>query len=560
MPSPAKARRSIRVEGSYDDAVRILQADADANGWTIVSDTAWPGYERIPVPHHAGLHAHDGRGQGSGIRDRGSGSSTHVFVQGGVGGLLCAVASWCAFHRASLQGHQRRAHARPHASRPRRARDVRWPSTGPLTTTMAGLRNREVSPLAFESLLPNVDAFMAIDDEWAFEAMRALRPRNGDPASAGASGSAALGGLLALCRDRSMPEHAPRLGLSTTAPRSLVIVSEGVTDPDVWRVGRPQRDTTKAARSAGVAAALRRADSRHDVATGSAPVDTQVHDSDDPLLSIWRISWIAHILPRIARRSAERQHLPSREAHARLHRCGAAPGPCRGAADLVRRFAGHDLQRVAAAVDRAFGMGDVALRALSHRATTAPRCSRGLSSPSCRSVSITCITWSCRRRFFLPLTLLYFERTLETGSRRDAALMMAAFVGAGVLLHLLLDLPRDGAGADRRDALVEDAARRRDAARHSRARSRSLFVGAHRGGAVLAMRTRSTATTLGERLETRHPAVFRDARSTIWRPPLRTWSTANGARRSASPNASCFLACWRSRWRRSGSMPSIAGA
>ena len=29
---------------------------------------------------------------------------------------------------------------------------------------------------------------------------------------------------------------------------------------------------------------------------------------------------------------------------------------------------------------------------------------------------------------FLPLTLLYFERTLETGSRRDAALMMAAYV------------------------------------------------------------------------------------------------------------------------------------
>ena len=26
-------------------------------------------------------------------------------------------------------------------------------------------------------------------------------------------------------------------------------------------------------------------------------LSTQVHDSDDPLLSIWRISWIAHILP-----------------------------------------------------------------------------------------------------------------------------------------------------------------------------------------------------------------------------------------------------------------------
>ena len=97
-------------------------------------------------------------------------------------------------------------------------------------TTLAGLRNREVSPLAFESLLPNVDAFMAIDDEWAFEAMRAL---DANGIKAGASGSAALGGLLALCRDRSMRGHAPRLGLDDRA-RVLVIVSEGVTDPDLW--------------------------------------------------------------------------------------------------------------------------------------------------------------------------------------------------------------------------------------------------------------------------------------------------------------------------------------
>ena len=29
---------------------------------------------------------------------------------------------------------------------------------------------------------------------------------------------------------------------------------------------------------------------------------------------------------------------------------------------------------------------------------------------------------------FLPLTLLYFERTLQTGSRRDAVLMTASYV------------------------------------------------------------------------------------------------------------------------------------
>ncbi len=101
---------------------------------------------------------------------------------------------------------------------------------GALNTAMAGLRNREVSPLAFESLLPNVDAFMAIDDAWSFEAMRML---NTAGIKAGASGAAALGGLLALCRDPSMNTTRKSLELGPDA-RVLVIVSEGPTEPALW--------------------------------------------------------------------------------------------------------------------------------------------------------------------------------------------------------------------------------------------------------------------------------------------------------------------------------------
>ena len=217
----------IRVDGSYDDAVRILQEEALANGWTIVSDTAWPGYERIPFLIMLGYTRM--MDEVIGDQSSGTGEPDAVFVQGGVGGLLCAIASWCAFHRphckvisveptqaACLQASARAGH--PVAV------------DGPLQTTLAGLRNREVSPPAFASLLPNVDAFMAIDDEWAFEAMRAL---NANGIKAGASGSAALGGLLALCRDRSLQNLRRNLGLDDRAS-ALVIVSEGVTDPDLW--------------------------------------------------------------------------------------------------------------------------------------------------------------------------------------------------------------------------------------------------------------------------------------------------------------------------------------
>ena len=65
----------IRVDGSYDDAVRILQEEAAAHGWTIVSDTAWPGYERIPFLIMLGYTRmmDEVRDQGSGIGDQGSG-------------------------------------------------------------------------------------------------------------------------------------------------------------------------------------------------------------------------------------------------------------------------------------------------------------------------------------------------------------------------------------------------------------------------------------------------------------------------------------------------------
>jgi diaminopropionate ammonia-lyase len=226
----------IKVEGSYDDAVRVMEADAKANGWTIISDTAWPGYERIPRLIMLGYtHMMDEiREPGSGARDP---EFDALFVQGGVGGLLCAVASWCAFHRRENPPRVIAVEPTSAACLQASARAGQPVAvTGPLTTTMAGLRNREVSPPAFRALLPIVDAFMSIDDVWSHEAMRRLgRPLERDPAiAAGASGSAALGGLMALCRDTSLRDARQALGL-TPSSTVITIVSEGVTDPELWK-------------------------------------------------------------------------------------------------------------------------------------------------------------------------------------------------------------------------------------------------------------------------------------------------------------------------------------
>jgi diaminopropionate ammonia-lyase len=216
----------IRVDGSYDDAVRMLGAEAAAKGWTIVSDTSWDNYERIPRLIMLGY-----------TRMLAEVTAGHdlVFVQGGVGGLLCGVASWCAYHAPStkvISVEPTSAACLQASARAGRPTAV----TGKLSTAMAGLRNREVSPLAFDSVKSTVAAFLAIDDVWALEAMRALAvPTGNDPSvPAGASGSAALGGLLAVCRDPGMAAVRERLNV-TPDSRVLVIVSEGITDPDLWQ-------------------------------------------------------------------------------------------------------------------------------------------------------------------------------------------------------------------------------------------------------------------------------------------------------------------------------------
>jgi hypothetical protein len=38
----------VRTGGDYDHAVRVAQAEADRNGWIVVSDTSYQGYQDIP--------------------------------------------------------------------------------------------------------------------------------------------------------------------------------------------------------------------------------------------------------------------------------------------------------------------------------------------------------------------------------------------------------------------------------------------------------------------------------------------------------------------------------
>lgn len=222
-----------RVDGSYDDAVRLAAAHAAATGALVVSDTSWDGYERVPHDIMLGYTQ---------IMDEaeaawgGDGPPDVVLVQGGVGGLLAAVASWTAWRFGDTR-------PRVIAVEPARAACLQASAragrpvavAGPLTTIMAGLRCGEVSPLAFATVRHLVDAYAAVDDAWCRAAMRRLaRPEGTDPALAvGTSGAAGIAVLLAVC-DSPDASWRLRLGLTRTA-RILAIATEGVTEPDLWR-------------------------------------------------------------------------------------------------------------------------------------------------------------------------------------------------------------------------------------------------------------------------------------------------------------------------------------
>jgi diaminopropionate ammonia-lyase len=218
----------IRAGAHYDESVRLAAEAADAHGWVIVSDTSWPGYEDIPRDVMSGYGLISAEAEEQGARP------THVFVQGGVGGLAASVlAYWWERHgtaRPVVTVVEPIAADCLYRSAEAGARTV---VHGDLDTIMAGLACGEPSMLAWTLLARGADAFQAIPDEAAADTMRALA-RLG--VVGGESGVAGLAGLRALADDQAAREA---LGL-TADSRVLVIGSEGATDPAVYRsiVGR----------------------------------------------------------------------------------------------------------------------------------------------------------------------------------------------------------------------------------------------------------------------------------------------------------------------------------
>ncbi|WP_457935440.1 diaminopropionate ammonia-lyase [Mesorhizobium sp. 10J20-29] len=219
----------VRTKGNYDDSVREAARTAAENGWSVVSDTSYPGYIDVPrnVMQGYSVMVEEALRQLNGLRP------THVFIQGGVGGLAAAVTAhtWEAFGADApviTVVEPDKAACLLESAKAGEPRGV----GGDLDTIMAGLACGEPSIIAWPILAQGAAAFMSIPDEAAAEAMRLLASgAGGAKLVGGESGVAGLAGLLAAAEHTDMREA---IGL-TADSIILLIGSEGDTDPELYQ-------------------------------------------------------------------------------------------------------------------------------------------------------------------------------------------------------------------------------------------------------------------------------------------------------------------------------------
>ncbi len=214
------------VRGTYDDAVARAAEEANAR-CMVISDTSWPGYEEVPrwvMEGYATIFAEIDHA----LISRASAPPDLVAIQFGVGALAAAVVR---HYRGAERAEGPKIlsveplHAACMLASMEAGEIVTVP--GPHDSIMAGLNCGRPSLVAWPIVSQGIDAFIAVADERAREAMRALA-RAG--IVAGETGAAALAGLLELLTGAESVRYRDALQVTATT-RALILVTEGATDP-----------------------------------------------------------------------------------------------------------------------------------------------------------------------------------------------------------------------------------------------------------------------------------------------------------------------------------------
>ncbi|WP_070989010.1 pyridoxal-phosphate dependent enzyme [Halofilum ochraceum] len=204
----------VRPGGDYGHAMATVAADAERKGWTLLSDSSWPGYIDLPRRVMEGYLV-----MGTEVVEAMERPPTHIFLQAGVGGLAAAMT---ALFRDRWGDTPAIVIVEPDRA-PALIESIRAGhpvATNGAESNMGRLDCKEPSHLALGALARGADHFVTITDDQAAATATHLATRGFDTTPSGAAGVAAL-------------QHADGqrgvLGL-TPESRILAFISEGRED------------------------------------------------------------------------------------------------------------------------------------------------------------------------------------------------------------------------------------------------------------------------------------------------------------------------------------------
>jgi diaminopropionate ammonia-lyase len=218
---------------NYDDAVRLANSMAEKHGWHMIQDTAWEGYEEIPLWIMQGYMTMCKEALEQMIEI--GVEATHVFVQAGVGALAASVV-------ACISNKYRQNPPRFIIMEPNNAAcvfasavagdDKPRAVTGDLETIMAGLACGEVNTFGWPILRDRPSCYIRCDNYVAANGIRILaNPIGGDRVvEAGESGSVGIGVIELLTTHSAFTEIKEKLGIGPDS-KLLFFNTEGATDP-----------------------------------------------------------------------------------------------------------------------------------------------------------------------------------------------------------------------------------------------------------------------------------------------------------------------------------------
>ncbi len=218
----------IRINGNYDDSVALAAKSAQENGWFVTSDTSYKGYTEPPRNVMAGYCVMMNEVL---IKLAQAPQLTHVFIQGGCGGLAAAVNAylWQQFGTTM----PRIVVVEPHFV------DCLYQSAVNQNRTfvniqreslMAGLSCGEVSMLGWQILEKGASDFLSISEDIVAPTMKLLANR-AERITAGESAIAGLAAVIACSKQRSFFDE---LGLDNNS-QVLILGTEGATDPEIYQ-------------------------------------------------------------------------------------------------------------------------------------------------------------------------------------------------------------------------------------------------------------------------------------------------------------------------------------